>query len=138
MQIQDIANTSFNQDTSQVRESKSQLGKDEFMEILVAQLKNQDPLSPMEDKDFIAQMAQFSTLEQMQELNSKTLFAQATSLIGKDIYSTISGDNGIIQEVFGKVTSAQTINGIPYLEVGEKLIPYTTDIIVYAGSENQG
>jgi flagellar basal-body rod modification protein FlgD len=44
------------------------LGKDDFMKILMTQLQNQDPLNPMQDKDFIAQMATFSTLEQITNL----------------------------------------------------------------------
>ncbi|KNF08817.1 flagellar basal body rod modification protein FlgD [Gottschalkia purinilytica] len=52
------------------------LGKDAFLQILVTQLRNQDPLSPMEDKDFIAQMAQFSTLEQIQNLDSHLQLSQ--------------------------------------------------------------
>lgn len=46
------------------------LGKDEFLKILMVQLQNQDPLNPMEDKEFIAQMAQFTSLEQMTKMAS--------------------------------------------------------------------
>lgn len=46
------------------------LGKDAFIQLLVTQLQNQDPLDPVDDKEFISQMAQFSALEQMQNLNT--------------------------------------------------------------------
>lgn len=55
----------------------SNLGKEEFLKILMAQLENQDPLNPMEDKDFIAQMATFSQLEQLMNIsNSMEMFNQ--------------------------------------------------------------
>ncbi|MBO9540979.1 hypothetical protein J7643_10350 [bacterium] len=70
----------------------SDLGKNDFLKLLVTQLRFQDPMNPMEDKEFIAQMAQFSSLEEMQNL-SKTLsqqadlgqLSQASSLIGKTV-----------------------------------------------------
>ncbi|MFC5712143.1 flagellar hook assembly protein FlgD [Thalassorhabdus alkalitolerans] len=54
------------------------MGKDDFLKILITQLQNQDPLNPMEDKEFIAQMANFSSLEQMTNMN-KTLERFITS-----------------------------------------------------------
>ena len=56
----------------------AELGKNEFLELLVAQLNNQDPLSPQENGEFIAQLAQFSTVEGIEKMNS-TMDAMATS-----------------------------------------------------------
>ncbi|MBN1501652.1 MAG: flagellar hook assembly protein FlgD [Spirochaetes bacterium] len=68
------------------------LGKDSFLKLLVTQLKHQDPTKPMEDREFIAQMAQFSSLEQMnnmskelEKLNLNSKAGEAYSLIGKYI-----------------------------------------------------
>lgn len=79
----------------QPKTGNSSLGKDEFLKILMTQLQNQDPLSPMEDKDFIAQMASFSTLEQMTNMaTSFDMFLQMqqasqmisyNSFVGKEV-----------------------------------------------------
>jgi flagellar basal-body rod modification protein FlgD len=75
------------------------LGKDAFLKLLVVQLQNQDPLNPLDDKEFIAQLAQFSSLEQMtnisngiKSLTEKTAqqdMLSAVNYIGKDV--TASG-----------------------------------------------
>ena len=55
---------------TKVPESNGELGRDDFMRLLITQLQNQDPLSPLEDKDFIAQLSQFSSLEQLMQVAS--------------------------------------------------------------------
>lgn len=51
--------------------TKDPLGRDAFLNLLVTQLQNQDPTQPQADGEFLAQLAQFSTLEQMQKMNDK-------------------------------------------------------------------
>lgn len=64
-----------------------ELDKDAFLKLLTTQLANQDPLNPMEDKEFIAQMAQFSTLEQIQNMNKNLQASQ------KEISESINAMN---------------------------------------------
>ncbi|RQD68211.1 MAG: flagellar hook capping protein [Tindallia sp. MSAO_Bac2] len=67
--LQGIGNSNV-YDPNEVKSTfNDNLDKDAFMKLLTTQLSNQDPLNPMEDREFIAQMAQFSSLEQMQNMN---------------------------------------------------------------------
>jgi flagellar basal-body rod modification protein FlgD len=78
--------------------TKSALGKDDFLKMMIAQLKHQDPLNPMDGTAFTAQLAQFSSLEQLQNINSQmTSFtqqqqtlgnSQAVNFIGKQVLAT--------------------------------------------------
>lgn len=102
-------NSEFNQALSQSGRG-SNLDKDSFMLLLVTQFKYQDPLNPMEDQEFIAQMAQFSSLEQLMNLNTSMdslteatnnqQMINATSYIGKMV--SVSGNS------IGKVTDGST------------------------------
>lgn len=95
------------------------LGQDDFLKILLTQLTYQDPLKPMDNQQFIAQMAQFSALEQSRQLNEKIdslLTAQAATqsfgLLGKTIQ--FSGET---QNQEGKVTAIAFKDGQPSLTV---------------------
>jgi flagellar basal-body rod modification protein FlgD len=98
------------------RTANKELGKDAFLQLLVAQLKNQDPQKPMDDTSFIAEMAQFSSLEQMQNLN-KTISAQqsfasltqASGMIGKYVQLQDSADGSTV--VTGQVSEVRNIDG---------------------------
>lgn len=90
------------------RTTSNELGKDDFLKLLIAQLSNQDPTSPMENTEFIAQMAQFSSLEQISNMNNEfskltATFnsSQAVSMIGK----TVDLENGDVI-VTGNVEAA--------------------------------
>ena len=85
--------------TSNQTATKS-LGKDDFLKMLIAQLKNQDPMNPQDGAAFAAQMAQFSSLEQLTNLNTTLLSqsqnslnlvnAQAINLVGKEVTAQIA------------------------------------------------
>lgn len=95
------------------------LGENDFLKLLTVQLQNQDPLQPMSDTDFISQMATFSSLNEMQTLNSNfSGFSQtagttgATSLLGETV--TVEGATGTAT---GQVTAVTVSNGEPQITV---------------------
>ncbi len=116
-------NQSFNLELNNSRVAKSELGKDEFLKILITQLTNQDPTEPMQDRDFIAQMAQFSTLEQMtnmsgefQKLGALLQSGQAVSVLGKNVDVVLGNSTvtGRVQEVSGGEYPQVLVNGSYY------------------------
>ena len=105
------------------------LGQDEFLGLLVTQMRNQDPLKPVSDTEFIAQMAQFSSLEQTKAMSSEiaqlrqsNTFTQATALMGKQVH-LLSGEStftkGIVTDLTVKDGEVSLIvNGKAY-ELGQ-------------------
>lgn len=116
------------------REIKNELGKNDFLKLLITQLKYQDPTKPMEDKAFIAQMAQFSSLEQMQQMNNAMtllqksfIINQTLSLLGKKV--EVNSDNGVKN---GKVTEISFNCDIPQIKVDG--VYYLTSNILKIGN----
>lgn len=98
----------FNKSIAQGRTSNKELGKDDFIKILLTQLQHQDPTAPMEDKEFIAQMAQFSSLEQM--TNMAADFAKLSLLISGGEAIRSLGKSVEIQE--GEQTISGTVKAV--------------------------
>lgn len=113
--------------TSKQRGS-SELGKDEFLKLLVTQLENQDPLNPQDDTDFIAQLAQFSSLEQMTNMNTTMSNTSAYSLVGKNVIVSSTDSTGSVTEVTGVVDYVEIKNGDAYLSIDGK--SYSIDDLV--------
>ena len=113
------------------------LGKDDFLKLLIAQRRKQDPSKPMDDSAMIAQMAQFSALEATQQLqktiqqssNVSTIF-QAGALIGKYVQADQSDGSNINGAVTG--VDFTTTDGVvaPTLKVNGKDVDYTTIVKV--------
>jgi len=102
------------------------LGKNEFLKLLVTQLSHQDPLRPMEDKEFIAQMAQFSTLEQMMEIknniskmNKLSKLNRAFFFLGKTVKVL---DKNLKKVIVGKVQEIDmTTSDDPKLKINNRI-----------------
>jgi flagellar basal-body rod modification protein FlgD len=109
------------------------------MQLMTTQLENQDPLNPVDDTAMLAQLAQFSSLQQMQTLNQTMTAAsefsglqQSASLIGMNVTTTNSdGSAG----PSGQVTSVSMQSGVPYLTIsGESVAASTVTTITTPSS----
>lgn len=123
LQTQNAVN-SFNKSIAvNGRTASQELGKDDFLKLLLAQLANQDPTSPMENTQFIAQMAQFSSLEQMTNMSTEfsklaTMLnsSEAVSTIGKTVDIDVSGQlvSGVVEGATRGANPQVEVNGMLY------------------------
>jgi len=113
----------FNKKLHDGRKPQQNLGKEDFLKLLITQLSYQDPTAPMQDKEFIAQMAQFSSLEQMTnmagdfaKLTAMVSGSEASQSLGKNV-EVMEGDN-VVQGTVKAVTRGEMpmvlVNGSYY------------------------
>lgn len=112
------------------------MGKDDFLNLLVTQLKYQDPLNPMDDKEFISQLAQFTSLEQMYNLNSSMAAMKAFTLIGREVTAEFIDDTTKeLKVVQGLVDSIKVKESMTYAVVNNVDVPVDKIIEVKAASD---
>ncbi|MBF0500763.1 MAG: flagellar hook capping protein [Candidatus Riflebacteria bacterium] len=107
------------------RVAKKEMGKDDFLMLLTQQLKNQDPMKPMDNTEFSSQMAQFSTVEQLTNLASSmdkfitsstdNYKVQAMGMLGTSVTATLATSPN---PVVGKVDSVKFVGGEAVFSVG--------------------
>ncbi|WP_019638075.1 flagellar hook capping FlgD N-terminal domain-containing protein [Paenibacillus fonticola] len=121
-------------------EDNQALGKDQFLKILITQLQNQDPMQPLQDKEFIAQMATFTSVEQLMNI-SKQLdvmnqsLGSVSGLIGKKVswisteytgeYNIKTGKSTVTSTGSGIVEAIVIRENVQYAKVGDKEIKLT-------------
>lgn len=99
------------------RKVGSQLGKEDFLLLLVTQMQYQDPLDPADNTEFVAQLAQFSALEQMSNLNQTVSNNSAYALIGQEVLIRHTTTTGDALEVQGTVQKVTIKNGEAFVTV---------------------
>lgn len=106
--------------SSQVENKTNEPDKDMFLKLLVTQMKYQDPLSPVDNNEFITQSAQFSLLEEMQKLGEEFSQNKSFQLIGKYVTAAVgNGDTNQIEAVSGYVKGVIISDGKSILDMGD-------------------
>src|SRR6266404_4527590 len=106
--------------TANLASAASGLKLDDLLRVLLTELTNQDPLKPVDNKDFIAQIAQFASLDSSQQLNQNVqqlltlqAISQTVGLIGKTVSATT--DTGAV--INGQVTALSLTSGVPRMDI---------------------
>lgn len=114
-------------ETYQGQKSKGDaLGKDAFLQLLVAQMQNQDPLQPQDNSKMVAELAQFTTIEELQNLGGTMDNANAFSLVGKNVIIEVgkSSESTTTTTVGGYVEYVQIVDGKAKLCIDGELYDY--------------
>lgn len=106
--------------TTQKTTKSNGMDKESFLQLLVAQMKYQDPLEPTSNTEYISQYAQFSQVESLQSMSSNMDLQRASNLVGKEVYIETTGTDGETKTVQGRVDYVTYKSGKAYVYVNEK------------------
>lgn len=109
---------------SQTKNTGNSLDKDAFLQLLVTEMKYQDPLNPSTNTEYIAQLAQFSQLEAMNNLSEHYSNSSAFGLVGKYVIMNVADSNGNITQKSGLVDYVTVKNGDAMLNIGGEYYSY--------------
>lgn len=123
-QIQETASQSSVQKSS----SSNGIDKDAFLQLLVAQMKYQDPLEPTSNTEYISQYATFSQVEQMQNMAASMELSRASSMVGKLVTVETTNSNGETKQIQGKVEYVTYENNKAYVSIDGTL--YSADDVI--------
>lgn len=120
-----------------VQKENGNLNMQDFLNLLVAQMTNQDAMNPMDNTEFIAQMAQFSSLQAMTDLTEMAVQGQATSLIGKNVIVADYNSKGELVVEEGIVQRVTIHSGETKLYVNDKEYSYSNVMEIKAAEKQE-
>lgn len=116
-----VVSTTSQDSLSSKSTSNNGMDKEAFLQLLVAQMKYQDPLQPTSNTEYISQFATFSQVEQMQNMSGTLELQRASNLVGEQVYVKVTTGSGNTTYVQGKVDYVVYENGKAYLSINEQL-----------------
>ena len=117
--------------TERKAEGSSSLGKDDFLQLLVAQMKYQDPMEPTSNTEYIQQYATYSELEQMMNMSETMDLQRASSLVGQTVYVEFTTEAGTEKSVEGVVDYVYYESGTPFVSINGELYKAEDVVSVY-------
>ena len=107
--------------------SNSSLDKDAFLQLLVTQMQYQDPLEPTSNTEYMSQLAQFSSVEELQNLSSTFSAGQAMNLTGQYVILNVPDSTGEVKQISGLVDYVTVTDGKAYFHIGDEY--YSSDYL---------
>ena len=107
--INGVSNATYAPSTT--RETNSDLKADDFLQLMIAQLKNQDFMNPVDDTEYLSQLAQFTTMQHMNELAEKSQQSYLLSLVGTNVTAAKYDINGGLQTETGVIQKISLVDG---------------------------